>query len=430
MYIYVRVKFFIVFSIALVWMLFCTWISIPWINDLAVYIGYPMAWIVVSLIALIPGFMNIFLLTAYLIDDRPIAKPVTEWPNITVMIAALNEEQLIAQTVASVATQTYAGQIEIIVIDNGSTDRTYEILKNLPYPNLVVLQESQKGKSYALNAALAVAKYEYVLTVDADTYLMPDAIQQMAIRLKSTPPDTVSVAGSVYVKNSRESFMTRLQEWDYFHAIAVIKRMQSLFQGTLVAQGAFSLYKKSCVQEVGGWPHTVGEDIVLTWGLLEKGYRIDFSEQAIAFTSVPTTYKAFFYQRSRWSRGMLEAFVAHPKVLLVPRLSTFIIYWDLLFPAMDSTFFFVYLPGLVAALFGYYFLAGPMTIAVLPVTILLNMIFFFGQRQLYERHGLSVRRNLLGFIFYMLFYYPIMLPAIMHGYYLEILALSKSWGTK
>ena len=73
-----------------------------------------------------------------------------------------------------------------------------------------------------------------------------------------------AVAGSVLVRNSRDSLGTRMQEWDYFLGIASVKRMQGLYQGTLVAQGAFSLYRTEAVLAAGGWPDAIGEDIVLT----------------------------------------------------------------------------------------------------------------------------------------------------------------------
>ncbi|MGB6976672.1 MAG: glycosyltransferase family 2 protein [Gammaproteobacteria bacterium] len=374
--------------------------------------------------------MNAFLLVGYLIDKRPKPKEITHWPDISVLIPAFNEHAAIAQTVQAVANQQYPGKIQIIVIDNNSEDDTLKILRSLPISNLVIATENTRGKSYALNKGLSLAEYDYILTVDADTYLLPNAVKEITTRFLSAPPDTAAVAGSVYVKNSRENFMTRIQEWDYFHSIAAVKRIQSLFQGTLVAQGSFSLYKKKYIEEVGGWPPTVGEDIVLTWALLEKDYRIDFSENAIAFTNVPTTYRAFFSQRSRWSRGMIEAFLAHPKILTRPRLTTFLIYWNLLFPVIDTFFFFIFIPGVIAALFGYYFIAGPMTLAVLPIAILINLGFYLGQRKMFMEHDLKIRKNKVGFLYYMLFYYLLMVPSCIHGYLSEVFQSKKKWGKK
>jgi biofilm PGA synthesis N-glycosyltransferase PgaC len=430
MYFLVRNKFLITLLIAVLWFALCTWLAFPWIRDLGQYVSIVLSFIIIFFIALLPGFMNVFLLVGYLIDKRPKDKQITHWPNISVLIPAFNERAAIAQTVEAIANQKYEGGIQIIVIDNASEDDTLKILQNLKVSNLVIATEATRGKSYALNKGLSLATYDYILTVDADTYLLPDAVKEIMTRFLSAPPNTAAVAGSVYVKNSRQSFMTRLQEWDYFHSIAAVKRMQSLFQGTLVAQGSFSVYKKTCIEEVGAWPATVGEDIVLTWGLLEKNYRIDFSEKAIAFTNVPTTYKAFFQQRSRWSRGMIEAFLAHPQVLIRPKLVTFLIYWDLLFPVVDACYFFIFIPSVIAAFFGYFFIVGPMTLAVLPIAFLINLNFFVGQRKMFSEHVLKIRKNKLGFVVYMIFYYLIMVPACIHGYLSEIFQLKKRWGKK
>ncbi|HBI21594.1 MAG TPA: glycosyl transferase family 2 [Legionella sp.] len=430
MYIPVRIKFSLSICIALTWLSLCAWICLPWIRDLGYYITFPLALLCISLIALIPGFMNAFLLAAYLFDKRPKAKPVSHWLNISVLVPAFNEEVHIKSTIDSIIKQNYLGLIEIIVIDNGSKDATLEILKGIKADNLIILEEKKKGKANALNTGLAHTTHDYIVTIDADTHLMPSTIKQLALRYLNAPAGTAAVAGSVYVKNSRESVMTRLQEWDYFISIATIKRMQSLFQATLVAQGALSLYQKRCILEVGGWRDTVGEDIVMTWGFLALNYRVDFSENAISFTSAPTAYKVFFHQRSRWSRGMVEAFIAYPKILVRPRLITFVVYWNFLYPALDMAFVFIFVPGIIGAFFGHYLIAGPMTLAVLPIAMLMNLTFFLGQRKMFKKNLLRVRRNVWGYFFYMLFYNFLMTPACIHGYIQEIFVRKKRWGTK
>ena len=113
-----------------------------------------------------------------------------------------------------------------------------------------------------------------MITVDADTLLYPRAVRQLVARLLSAPPDVQAVAGSVLVRNSRDNLWTRMQEWDYFLGIASVKLMQGLYQGTLVAQGAFGLYRTRAVAAAGGWPDAVGEDIVLTWQLMRQGARV------------------------------------------------------------------------------------------------------------------------------------------------------------
>nr|HAT8715105.1 glycosyltransferase [Legionella jordanis] len=432
MYIPVKIKFAFAFLTSFIWLAFCFWISIPWIMDLAVYVTIVPAYIIVFSIALFPGFMYAFMLISYLIDKRKPSIELKNYPGVSVLIAAYNEERCIAETLTAVQKQDYPGELQIILIDDGSVDNTIVNAKSLELNHLEILKGKHGGKAAALNQGLKRAKHDLIVTLDADTYILKDAIKEIVKKLYSGPPnaETVAVAGAIYVKNSRNTLMTRILEWDFFHAIAVIKRIQSLFQGTLVAQGAFSIYLKKVLLEMGGWQNTVGEDIVLTWGILSKGYRVDFAEKAICFTYVPETYKQFFFQRSRWARGLIEAFRHHPKILTTPRLSMFYIYWNMGVVLFDSVFFFIFIPGLVLALFGYYFVAGPMTLCVLPISLLNNLIFFLGQRKSFHVQALQVRRNVLGFIIYFLFFQLIMNPAVIHGYLSEFFRREKRWRSK
>ncbi|RMX14988.1 glycosyltransferase family 2 protein [Legionella jordanis] len=347
MYIPVKIKFAFAFLTSFIWLAFCFWISIPWIFDLAVYVTIVPAYIIVFSIALFPGFMYAFMLVSYLIDKRKPSIELKNYPGVSVLIAAYNEERCIAETLRAVQKQDYPGELQIILIDDGSVDNTIVNAKSLELKNLEIIKGKHGGKATALNQGLKRAKHDLIVTLDADTYILKDAIKEIVKKLYSGPSnaETVAVAGAIYVKNSRNTLMTRILEWDFFHAIAVIKRIQSLFQGTLVAQGAFSIYLKKVLLEMGGWQNTVGEDIVLTWGILSKGYRVDFAEKAICFTYVPETYKQFFFQRSRWARGLIEAFRHHPKILTTPRLSMFYIYWNMGVVLFDSVFFFIFIPG-------------------------------------------------------------------------------------
>ena len=430
MYIRVRTKFIFNLVVSVIWFAGCFYLSMPWIRDLAHYIYIIPAVFIVMSIALVPGFMYMFLLISYLTDKRKNKPFLGEYPPVTILVAAYNEESSIQFTLTSLKSQDYPAGLEVILIDDGSLDKTLEKAQEVDLDNLRILNASHGGKAAALNYGFRHATTDYIITIDADTYLQPQAIKHLMAKLLTGPQGTVACAGSVYVKNSRASFMTKVQEWDYFHAIAVIKRSQSFYQGTLVAQGAFSVYEKKILEEVNGWPEVVGEDIVLTWAILNKGYRVDFAESAISFTNAPETYKQFFFQRSRWARGLFEALHAYPSILLRPQMFTFYIYWNICFIIFDNVFFFVFVPGIIAAFFGYYFVAGPMTLAVLPLGFIGNLVFYVGQRDLFAKNGLKVRKNMMGFICYVLFYQFMMNPAVIYGYLSELFRRKKTWGTK
>ena len=174
----------------------------------------------------------------------------------------------------------------------------------------------------------------------------------------------------------------------------------------------------------------VGEDIVLTWKILDAGHRVGHAENALAFTDCPNTLSKFINQRRRWSRGLMEAFKITPTILFKPRLSTLYIWWNTLFPFMDIAFTFGFIPGMILACFGIYWIAGPMTLSLLPMAFLLNWQMYLKGRAMFRAENLKVRSNYLGFIFYVFAYGLILQPACVYGYFSELFNVRKSWGTK
>lgn len=432
-YISVRVKFVIAFIGACLWTWFSLWMAENWIRDLSQLIGSAAAIFFIYGIAIIPGFMNSFAALSLLMDKRPKRQILDVYPNITILIAAYNEEFSILDTLKSVDRQNYLGGLQVIVINDGSKDRTAQLVKQAEaqYSWLTLLDLNQNaGKAHALNEGLKLAKHDLVLTVDADSYLHHFALQCIVERYVADPPNTRAVAGKILVRNSRHNLLTKTQEWDYFLGIAATKRLQSLYQGTLVAQGAFSIYDRNALVEVGGWPECVGEDIVLTWALLREGYRIGHSEDACVFTNAPTELNVFVKQRQRWARGMMEAFIKHPGILIKPRLSTFFIYWNVLFPWLDIAFTFGFIPGIILACFGHFWIVGPMTLALLPMAFLLGFLNYSIEKRMFKAMDLKIRKNLTGFFIYVLAYSFLLQPASILGYLDEILKTRKKWGTK
>jgi poly-beta-1,6-N-acetyl-D-glucosamine synthase len=432
LYLSVRAKFSLAMLCSVAWMVFSIHAAEPWVAQLSGVAGETLAWVVVGGIAILPGFMNAFLVVGLLLDRRPTILPMPRrMPGVTLLVAAYNEQESIALTIGSIAAQHYPGPLQVIVINDGSTDRTAEVLAGISHPWLEVVNLARNGgKAKALNVGLARVRYSLTITIDADSCLYRDALRHLVGRYLSDPLDTRAVAGAILVRNSRTNLVTRAQEWDYFHGIAAVKRLQSLYQGTLVAQGAFSLYETAVLRSIGGWSDTVGEDIVLTWALLARGHRVGFAENACAFTNVPETWKQFIRQRQRWSRGLIEAFKAHWRLLFKARMRTMFIWWNLMFPYTDLAFTLAFLPGLVLALFGIYWIAGPMTLLVLPLGMLVNYQMYRVQSAMFAGEGLKIRRNFSGFFFYSLCYSIVLQPACVVGYLQEMLNHAKRWGTK
>jgi len=435
-YLQVRYKLLIALIIGAFWLGLSIFLALPWLHELADMAGWPLALLTVGGVALIPGCANAFLIAGLVLDQRDDFQGRPPPPPLTLLVAAYNEEDCIAETIESIARQTYPAPLEILVIDDGSTDRTREIVRaqidtgQRPGNQTLRLVEMPRngGKARALNAGLERASHELIVTIDADTLLYRSALARLVLNQQCSPKNTAATAGTVLVRNSRINLMTRLQEWDYFLGIAVVKRVQSLLQGTLVAQGAFSIYRRAVLREIGGWRETVGEDIVLTWAMLQRGYRVGYAENAFVFTNVPDQYGAYYRQRKRWSRGLIEAFKAYPALLLPTRLNTPFIYLNLLFPFLDIAYLFVFVPGVIAALlFHSYLVVGLMTVLVIPLSILVNMLMFLKQQAVFSHYGLKVRRNILGAFLFTLGYQLILAPASLMGYFSELLSFRKTW---
>ena len=433
MYFSVNGKFIVSLLFSLSWMGFSFWYSQPWYSDLSNEIGTFLAYFVITFVAIVPGFMNAFVAMALLLDRRPKVILDQHYPPVTILIAAYNEGASIASTLSGIFLQDYPADIRIIVINDGSSDKTVDSVKALQsaHPNLELIDLGHNGgKASALNHGLAKCTTDIIISIDADSYILKDGIRHLVGRYLSDPINTKAVAGEILIRNSRENWVTKAQEWDYFLGIATIKRIQSLFQGTLVAQGAFSLYDRKTVLELGGWPEMVGEDIVLTWRILSAGYRVGHAEDALAFTDCPNTLSKFIHQRRRWSRGLIEAFKDNPMILFKPRYSTLYVWWNTLFPLMDIAFTFGFIPGLILACFGIFWIVGPMTLSLLPMAFLLNWQMYLKGKAMFNAEHLTVRTNILGFLSYVFAYGLVLQPACVYGYFSELFNLRKSWGTK
>ncbi|MBX7535933.1 glycosyltransferase [Qipengyuania sp. GH1] len=431
----VRRRYLVALAFALGWVLLSIWMSLPWLSDLGNLATPLVALFVLTFIAYVPGFMNAFLLVSLVLRPQSRRETPASWPGITILVAAYQEEELIGATLQSIAQLEYPGELEILVMDDGSTDRTSDrVIENkalfdgLANMDLRLVREVQnRGKARVLNHGLELASHELIVTIDADTLLEKGCIVSLIEHLVASPPETAAIAGTVFVANHDDSWITRAQQWDYFHGIAAVKRMQGMYYGTLVAQGAFSIYRKQAVLDVGGWPDTVGEDIVLTWSLLRRGLVVRHAEDAIAWTNAPKTFGELAKQRKRWARGMIEALSIHKALLAKRNLRTMLIWWNLLFVSIDLVFTLAFLPGLILAVLGIYWLAGPITLLVLPLAALWNVVIFRIQTRMLKRMDVKMEKSFIGFILYAFIYPLLMQPVSVWGYFAELFGGKKQW---
>lgn len=436
MYIPIQKKFMIAISIMILVIAICTLIEIPWWLDLCSATNPIIATLIILGLCFLPGIMIYFTICGILLDKPRRRKIIEEdLDDITLLIAAYNEEEGIYDTLKSIAQQEYPHNIFVKVIDNNSKDNTkreiYRAKRDFPKIKIEYLFEEKQGKFAALNKGLAETITPYVITIDADTFMYKNALITLvnAITQESKNKKVGAIAGAALVRNSRVNLLTKMQEWEYFLSISGIKRMQGLFQSTLVAQGAFSIYNTELLQDIGGWKDSIGEDIVLTWEILSKGYNTYYEDSAIAFTNVPTNLKIFARQRARWARGMIEGFRHFSFKECKNKYAKFFIFCDLFLFVIDFAVTFFYIPGLLLALlFQNYLIVGIMTLLLLPITILFfGIMFMVEYRYVFKQTGLKVRRHWGGFFAYMLLYSIILSPICIYGYLQEFLKKERKW---
>lgn len=423
--------FLISFMFALFYLICSLFININWINDIACSFGYLLSIYLVTFIALIPGFHFLFMFISLLFDKKENTK-CTKEEDVTVLIPVYNSKKSIKETIESIHNQKYCGNIYINIIDDGSTDGTLELLKSMELTsyNINLIESKHIGKSSALNKGLQCVKTDYTITIDSDTILHPLAIRNIMKTLVNSDKKTAATAGCLFVKNSKKSFVTKLQEWDYTLGIFGVKLTQGNYNSTLVAQGAFSAYKTSILREIGGWQNHIGEDIVLTWKLLSKGYETNFAKNAIAFTEVPENFSNLGKQRKRWARGMIEAF-KNVNILTSKNLNfkaRFLMFLNVFFPFIDFALLIFVPLGLILLLLGNPLLISWISLLVILFGMLLCLLIEIKRKNMLKEIECKLeKRSILAFIVYILLYAFILAPYCLIGYISELINCKKEW---
>lgn len=237
-------------------------------------------------------------------------------PPVSVVIPAYNEESRIGKCLETIFSSEYEGGIEVIVVDDGSTDRTREIAGRYP---VTVLKQNHEGKVAALNRGIAVAMHDFVLTIDADTFLKKNTIQEIVRPLKNKSVGAVSGIANVY---NRKSVLGAFQSVEYPYISFLREVFSSLFRVAPGICGALTVYRKSVLEEVGGFKkNTVLEDFDVSFHIVKRGYDVVTTPRAIGDTVVPGQIGGLFKQRVRWLKGSMQCVLAHKDVFAKKKLT-------------------------------------------------------------------------------------------------------------
>ena len=313
-------------------------------------------------------------------------------PTVTAIVSCKNEEDSIYDTVACIFASNYPrSRLEVIVVDDGSTDGTYsEMLRaKQTYPSLKILKFPRNlGKRHGMAAGALAAKHDILVYIDSDSFVEPFAIRKLVQSFSD--PLVGGACGLARVKNATTNHLTKMQEVRYYVAFCVNKATESVFSAVSCCSGCLAAYRRAYVMPIlNQWLHqrflgsqaTFGDDRSLTNYMLRR-YKVVFDSEAVCSTIVPATARSFFKQQLRWKKSWIrETFIAsgfmwrkHPIAALshyinavIPVISPFIVLRSIVIPVLSMCFPIfgtvpistLYLIGclLMVSLYGLYYFA-------------------------------------------------------------------------
>ncbi|MET8112674.1 polysaccharide deacetylase family protein [Streptomyces prasinus] len=267
--------------------------------------------------------------------------PVTE--PVTVLVPAYNEAKCIENTVRSLMDSDHP--VEVLVIDDGSSDGTARIVEAMGLPNVRVIRQLNAGKPAALNRGLANARYDIVVMMDGDTVFEPSTVRELVQPFGD--PRVGAVAGNAKVGN-KDSLIGAWQHIEYVMGFNLDRRMYDILGCMPTIPGAVGAFRRSALVPIGGMSDdTLAEDTDVTMALHRAGWRVVYAENARAWTEAPETVQQLWSQRYRWSYGTMQAIWKHRRAVIdkgpsgrfgrvgLPFVSLFMIVAPLLAPLID-----------------------------------------------------------------------------------------------
>ena len=236
-------------------------------------------------------------------------------PTVSIIIPAHNEEASIRKSIEAAVEDDYPRK-EIIVVDDGSNDRTYEYAR--PYVQngrikLFKRDSSSGSKTGALNYGFTFSTGELSIVVDADSLIERHAVREATRYFDSK--SVVAVSGNIKVLSGDggiTNLLTKLQAYEYMLSFEIGRRLQALIGTLVISPGAFTCFRSSVGRQVGLFDSdTITEDFDFSVKMRKAGYRIDFAPRAIAWTYCPATWRSWVRQRTRWSHGQISTLRKH-----------------------------------------------------------------------------------------------------------------------
>ena len=271
----------------------------------------------VSLYSLVAG---VFVVSRFLIASMYVSPPDRGYePTVSVLVPCMNEEGVIRQTIERIFAAGYPDdKLEVVCVNDGSTDGTLAQMLEAQtrHPNLVVVDfQKNRGLVHAWAVGVLLGRGEIVVCVDSDTFIFPGSIQKLVQGF--TDPTVGGVSGHCDVENARTNLLTRMQDVRYYFSYKVMKAAESVSGTVSCLPGCFSAYRRVCVlhvleewlnAKVMGEYGNFGDDRSLT-NLILRDYKILYTDQALATTIAPDSWRQYARQQARWSRSYLREIV-------------------------------------------------------------------------------------------------------------------------
>jgi cellulose synthase/poly-beta-1,6-N-acetylglucosamine synthase-like glycosyltransferase/peptidoglycan/xylan/chitin deacetylase (PgdA/CDA1 family) len=244
----------------------------------------------------------------------PVRHGVSYHPDVSVVVPAYNEAAGIAATIRSMVTSRYRGRIEIIVVDDGSSDGTAAIARGLRIPYVHVISQPNSGKAGALNRGIAEAHSDILILVDGDTIFQADTIGRLVAPLAAA--DVGAVSGNTKVGN-RRGFLGGWQHLEYVMGFNLDRRLFDMLGTIPTVPGAIGAFRRAALAAAGGVStDTLAEDTDLTMALCRSPWRVVYAPGAIAWTEAPSSLRQLWRQRYRWSYGTMQAMWKHRRAVI------------------------------------------------------------------------------------------------------------------
>jgi len=234
---------------------------------------------------------------------------------VSVIVPAYNEAANIAATVRSLVASAYPA-LEVIVVDDGSSDGTADIVERMRLRGVRVIRQANAGKPAALNTGIRAARADLLVLVDGDTVFQPDTVYRLVQGFAD--PTVGAISGNTKVANRRR-LLGRWQHLEYVIGFNLDRRMYDVLECMPTIPGAIGAFRREVLRAVGGVPgDTLAEDTDLTMAVLRAGWRVVYEEAAIAWTEAPSTLRQLWRQRYRWCYGTMQAMWKHRHALREP----------------------------------------------------------------------------------------------------------------